>query len=258
MGDREWGAGPRKVLLLHGFSGGPSDLRFLGETFAAQGFHCLAPELPGHRPPWWELRHTTAADWLAAAAGALRSLQGGGAEPVRVIGFSLGGALALRLAAAAPKEVESLVLLAPALELRGSSRLYRALFRWRLLSALVPSVSKGESDLSNEGALPIHRQAGRLPTRGATLLDTLVRQGRASLTDVSCPTLVLWGAGDRVVPRAAAEAAAAGVGSGPAPLLVFPSSGHHLALDVDREEVVAAILRFWRGGEVQMGQEAEP
>lgn len=258
MGDLEWGAGPGKVLLLHGFSGGPSDLRFLGETFADQGFHCLAPELPGHRPSWPDLGRTTTADWLKAAANALRRLQGDGAEPVRVIGFSLGGALALRLAATAGGAVDSLVLLAPALDLQGSSRLYRTFFRWRVLSACIPSVAKGEADLSNDGALPIHRDAARLPTRGATLLDGLIRQGRASLANVRCPALVLWGGRDRVVPQAAAEVAAAGVGSGPAPLLVFPRSGHHLALDVDREAVAAAILHFWGDQEASQRREAKP
>lgn len=245
IGDLEWGGGSRKVLLLHGFSGGPSDLRYLGETFAARGYHCLAPELPGHGPRWEGLEQTTPADWIRAAEEALARLRGGADTPVQVVGFSLGGALALRLAAARPDAVSSLALLAPALALQGSSRLYRALFRWRLVAALVPSVAKGESDLRNEGALPIHRSGDRLPTRGAALLDGLIRRAEASLPSIRCPAIVLWGAQDRVVPRLAAERAAEEIGSGPAPLVVFSRSGHHLALDVEREGVAEAILRFW-------------
>ena len=36
------------VLLLHGFTGSPWEVRPLGESLAARGFHVLAPQLPGH------------------------------------------------------------------------------------------------------------------------------------------------------------------------------------------------------------------
>lgn len=243
-GDGEWGSGPRKVLLLHGFSGGPSDLRALGEALASRGFHAFAPELPGHGPAYVGLHRTSDEDWRKAAVNALRRLRGADGQPVGVVGFSLGGALAIQLAAARPQEVGALALLAPALRLSGSSRIYRAVFRWPLTSLLVPTVGKGAPDLVNDGALPLHRDGDRLPTKGARLLDRMIRGARRSLPSVRCPLLVAWGARDRVVPRQAAVEASENAGSRPAPLVVLPRSGHHLALDVDREVLFGRVAEF--------------
>src|SRR5690606_29077953 len=60
----QWGSGPRPVLLLHGFSGGPQDLRLLGEALAARGFRAVAPTLPGHGAELRGLGGVREEDWL--------------------------------------------------------------------------------------------------------------------------------------------------------------------------------------------------
>jgi len=242
VNDREWrwGEGPADVLLLHGFSGSPSDLRYLGDRLHAAGYGVRAPALPGHGPDAARLGAVRARDWLAAGSEVLRAMREERDGPVAVVGFSLGGALATALAAAHPEDVDALVLLAPALGLHGSARIYRALFRNPLLSALVPRVRKGPPDASPD-ALPLDRGATHLPTRAARLVDEMIRAAREAVDGVGCPTMVFWGAKDGVVPRAAAEEAARRIG---APLVVFPRSRHHLALDRDRERLADEIVAF--------------
>jgi len=249
----KWGEGPHDVLLLHGFSGGPSDLRFLGDRLAEAGFSSYALTLPGHgddRPRLGEMR---ARDWQEAAREALLELRRKAGRPIHVVGFSLGGALAAHLAAHHPEDVSALVLLAPALRLSGSSRLYRNLFRIPLISKLVPAVRKGPPDLS-AASLPIDRGPELLPTGAARLLDEMIHAGRAAIDRVRSPTLVFWGAQDGVVPREAAEEAARRTG---ARLVVLPNSRHHLALDADRQRLAREVLEFLRSAtpEIRVGEE---
>lgn len=234
------GTGDDAVLLIHGLGGSPYDLRPLAEALAAQGMHSEAPLLPGHGGST-DGAEIDENDWLRVGASALERLNERGGS-VFIVGFSMGGALAIRLAASRPELVDGLILLAPALALRGPSRIFRMIFRHRSLSSLLPRIEKGPGDLCDRSvAMP---KAAPLPTRWAGALDRTIEAARTSLPQVRAPALVLWGARDRVVPKGAAVEAAKGVGSGPAPLVILERSAHQLALDYDREEVAAKVVSF--------------
>ncbi|MDQ2817614.1 MAG: alpha/beta fold hydrolase [Candidatus Eremiobacteraeota bacterium] len=89
------------VLLLHGFTGSPFEIRALGESLHRQGYGVLAPALPGHATLHTDLDSLTAADYFAAAEEAYET----GMRifnRLYVAGLSMGGVLALHLAATRP------------------------------------------------------------------------------------------------------------------------------------------------------------
>lgn len=101
-----------QVLAIHGVTG--HGRRW--ETIAGHlsDVAIVAPDLIGHG------RSTWAAPWtIDANVEALITLLAEAAEPVVVVGHSFGGAIALRLAEAAPDMVAALVLLDPAVGLDG-------------------------------------------------------------------------------------------------------------------------------------------
>ena len=53
------------ILLIHGFTGSPWDLRPLGEALLARGFHVKAPLLPGHGTRWQDCNDSTHDRWSA-------------------------------------------------------------------------------------------------------------------------------------------------------------------------------------------------
>jgi carboxylesterase len=230
------------VLLLHGFAGSPFELRPLGEALARGGRRAICPVLPGHDDGPEGLALAGADHWLAGVRAALELTQARA-----LVGFSLGGCLAI-LAAAEHGHLDRLVLLAPALDLKGTSRLYRDLFRIPGISLALPMVSKGRPDVRD----PVMRQESpafrQVPAGCAGELARAGRMAREALPRVRTPALVLWGAHDGVVPRRAAELAARAIGSGPARLEVFGASAHQLALDHDREAVAASVNRFLTEG----------
>ena len=85
------------VLLCHGFTGSPQSLRPWGEYLAEAGMTVALPRLPGHGTTWQEMNRTRWEDWYAELDKTFADLRGRCAE-VFVMGLSLGGCMALRLA----------------------------------------------------------------------------------------------------------------------------------------------------------------
>lgn len=86
------------LLLIHGFTGSPSELRFLGERLAAQGFTVKGILLAGHGTVPEELAKKRWEDWLNDAENGVTELRTI-CTKVLAIGLSMGGLLALELAA---------------------------------------------------------------------------------------------------------------------------------------------------------------
>ena len=106
----ERGEGARPFVLLHGFTGFRDDFATQMEALAAAG-RTLAPDLPGHGASG---RHADPARYtLDALAEDLRAWLAAVApeQPVDLLGHSMGGMLALRIALAEPARVASLVLM---------------------------------------------------------------------------------------------------------------------------------------------------
>lgn len=105
-----WGcASSTTAVLLHGFTGFGGSWATLAEAFSAAGFHVLAPDLLGHgRSPAPaspdRYRMERAAEDLSALLDANTH------DPVHMLGYSMGGRLALYFALNYPAQVRSLTL----------------------------------------------------------------------------------------------------------------------------------------------------
>jgi carboxylesterase len=89
------------VLLIHGLTGAPGEMKFLARRLHRRGFDVYAPLLAGHGRDEGHLLTTTWRDWLQS----LREAYARFAEDldqVYAAGICVGGALGLTLAAEAP------------------------------------------------------------------------------------------------------------------------------------------------------------
>jgi carboxylesterase len=107
-----FGSGSARALLIHGFLGSPREMRPLATAMAEAGVTARGILLPGFGEDIGRVRQVRVDDWLAAAADAWRELTAG-AERTTLIGFSMGGAVAIRLAAETGVRPDQLILLAP-------------------------------------------------------------------------------------------------------------------------------------------------
>lgn len=101
------------VLLIHGLTGTPNEMRVLARGLNLAGYSVLAVQLAGHCGTREDLVATTRLDWLASVrrgADALASR----VDRVFVGGLSMGAVLALALAQERPFQVAGVLALSPA------------------------------------------------------------------------------------------------------------------------------------------------
>ena len=226
------------VLLCHGFTGSPQGLRGWAQDLAAAGLTVRLPRLPGHGTTWQEMARTTWADWVATVAAELAALRRRGATVV-VGGLSMGGALALRLAADSPADVAGLVLVNPAVRLRDP--LLPLLPLLRRVVATAPGVG---SDIAAPGVTELAYD--RVPLAALHSFRTGYRALAADLPRVHQPLVLLRSATDGVVPASSSALVLSSVSSTDVREEVLPRSRHVATLDHDAPRVSAATLELVR------------
>src|SRR6476646_5499568 len=106
--------GPVGAVLCHGLTGMPGSLRAWGEQLAGAGLTVRVPRLPGHGTRWQDANRTTWQDWYAELERAFDEVRSR-CERVFVMGLSMGGTLALRLAQQRGDDVAGVVVVNPSL-----------------------------------------------------------------------------------------------------------------------------------------------
>ena len=108
------------AVLLHGLTDSPYSVRYLAKAYQQQGFVAVVPRLPGHGTAPGSLTAVDWQAWMATTRLAVREATrlGGPKVPLHVIGYSNGGALALKYALDALDdnalpEPQQIVLLSP-------------------------------------------------------------------------------------------------------------------------------------------------
>ena len=235
------GTNGRALLLLHGFGDTPQTLRYLGERLHAEGFTIRAPLLPGHGRGLRDFAAASAEDYARAAAAELEQLRASSSW-VGLIGLSMGGALAARLAGES-RHVRVLALLAPYLTPPPPVTLVARMAP--VWSMAVPYLAGrgGEASVHD----PVAREAsfayGVFPPRALRALCATAAAGRRALPTVSVPTLVVNSREDNRIPFALAEAATASL-AGPTERHWVAGCGHVITVDYCRDVVAGLVLDF--------------
>jgi len=118
------------VVLLHGLTDSPYSLRHIARRYAANGFVVVAIRLPGHGTVPAGLSHVEWEDWMAATRLAVREAKRwiDPSAPLHLVGFSNGGALAVKYALDALENPQlarpdRLILLSPMIGITRFARL---------------------------------------------------------------------------------------------------------------------------------------
>ncbi len=249
------------VLLLHGLTGMPSEMRPIERHIKALGFEIVTPLLPGHGATHRELLETTWRDWVDGARRALDDLASR-SDSVVVAGLSMGALLATLLAAEDPR-VAGIALLSPTMRYDGSSIPWtRCLLPladvfpflgkvtyWtetppyglkderlqRRITRSVEAAKRGETT-----------QFGLFRTYSGALreLNRLVREVRVKAGGARCPALVLHSVEDTVTSVRNAEEIYALLGATDKSIQWLSGCDHVITLDLQRHEVARHVGEF--------------
>ena len=240
---------PRGVLCLHGLTGTPFEVQAIADALAAAGYVVAAPLLSGHGVDPAALEESSWTDWLRSAVAAFDALVAHIGGPVAIVGFSMGGLLALELAKAAPDRVAALAILSAPLRLRRTQ-----VSGIRLLSLVPRRLRRGRlraipKSLGSDVAHPDLRGKvlglPAMPVRALESLLALMAVARLDLARVGAPTLVAHGRHDHTVPIAASLELAARLGAPVVERLWLERSFHLVGLDNDQQELIDGIRRFF-------------
>jgi len=258
---RYWagGDGP-PLVLVHGLGGAAVNFTELAPLLARR-HRVLVPDLPGHGGTEPLARLESLAD-LAGHVAAVAEFEG--MRPAAVVGYSMGGLVALRLAVGGPDAVSALALVAPAgivsttrraelwLAAVTAIRPARFVARFRSSIARRPNLRLpvfGYWGAEDPLALPPEAVLGFLAAQPEH--EDVVSAARALRRDdprpdlerIRCPTLLVWGARDRLIPLEDAFEFARRLGC---PLRILPAAGHLVVGEFPRE--CAALLEDFLDG----------
>ncbi|MGI4977911.1 MAG: alpha/beta fold hydrolase, partial [Janthinobacterium lividum] len=243
----------RVILALHGFNDSRDAWAIPAPAFAAAGNAVIAPDQRGFGATPTRGRWPGADALVSDAAASVRLLRARfPGVPVVAMGESMGGAVALLLAAS-PDAPDATVLLAPAVWSRAElGPVLSATLRAAAAIAPAHEVTGRELPLrvvatDNRDALlalihdPLTIHATRLDVL-AGLVDLMDRAARAA-PRARGPVLVLDGGHDRIVPPAATAATWAALPAS-ARRAFYPSGYHLLLRDRDRALPTADIAAW--------------
>jgi carboxylesterase len=225
------------VLLIHGFLTAPGEMRPLGEHLAAAGMTVSGIRLRGHGTQPEDLAKVSWRDWLADVDAGLAELRQHCAR-VCVAGLSLGGALALHVAAHNPVE-RVVTFSAPDSTLAQHPLLRLA----KTHSQIIHYIPKIGSDVHDPEARREHFTYTKLPLHGVLQIIALMETVDAQLPHITAPTLLVQARHDLVVPVKTPQRIAARLG-GPSRIFWVARGGHTVVMDRDRE-IVFAQTRAW-------------
>jgi pimeloyl-ACP methyl ester carboxylesterase len=235
----------RPVLLLHG-GAGPSSVAGFGELLSSsEPARVITPVHPGFDgTPRPELLTSIAS--LAAVYGQL--LRDLGLSDVCVVGNSVGGWIAAELAlaeSAAPDRRVSSVVLVDAAGLAIDAAPIPDFFSLTLDEVFDLSYFNPDKFRIDPAALPAERQAAMAANRAALLVYAGTAMGDATLAGrlpaIRIPTLVVWGAADRMIPVQHGQAYAGAIPG--AQLRLIADAGHLPQLE-NPAELLAAVWEF--------------
>ncbi len=243
--------GPRDapaILLVHGFAANLHTWNDLAPLLEDR-FRVVRLDLPGFGLSGMEPAKDYSDRRMGAVLLALMDQLGIGR--FHLVGASMGGRIAFALAAAHPGRVDRLALLAPDGFREGGAAPARMPWWARLVPWIMPdwplrrilAATYADPAVMDDARFALYRDMLRAPGVRQAMLDRAKdlrpRDPVPELRAVQAPTLLLWGAADRLVPPARAADFAAALPN--SQVVMLPGTGH-----VPMEEAPAATAEALR------------
>lgn len=237
-------------LMVHGVTGTPFELHWLGEHLNKQGYTVFGPRLAGHATELDALKGIRWQEWYADVLAGYMMLR----RQCRVVipvGLSMGGALVLLLAS--QEQVGGVVALSAPYEIN-DPRL-KLLPLAPLLDRFMTEKAQDDADLRFEERVKSEQERrGEKPTGHPNYdkwsvpaireLLKMLEHVREGLPTISAPSLLIHSKRDRTVPFRNLDLTYNAIGSADKQKLILEESGHCVAEDMEAGEVFAATSAF--------------
>lgn len=264
------------ILLIHGLTGTPTEMRGVAREFNRAGYTVYALQLAGHCGTVDDLIATRWEDWYQSVVDGANKLREH-VDSLFVCGLSMGAVLALKYAAAHSSEINGVIAYSVTFRYDGwsISPMSRFIAPWILPLADMLGVCRHKmfdeeppygirnEVLRTKIANKMHSgdsAAAGLPGNPWPSLNEflqLSRNVRSQLHLIHAPCLLLHAADDDLSHRRNAELVRDGV-SGPVELVLLHNSYHMITIDNDRQELFDRSIAFANRYDKACGHSAPP
>ncbi len=216
------------ILLIHGFGGSVSEVEPLGAFLREKGFTVLFTRLSGHGGSRAELRRTSGKAWIESAQRDLDALRQE-ADQVFILGFSLGGLIAVNLAVDNP--------------VAGIATLNSPIYCWHKRQILRNTAQ----DLRSGGRAHIrHYLESTVKFPWQTLLNfqRVLHTTKGRLSELRCPLFIAQGLLDDTASPRSGDYILTHAGSKDKRLCRYSASGHLICHEPDSEALFRDLSDF--------------
>lgn len=229
-------------LLIHGFTGTPKEMRWMGDFLNQQGYTCLGVRLAGHATDPHDMVRARWTDWTASVEDGYHLLRGV-IDDVFLVGLSMGGGLSL--------------LMSTRLKVRGVVAMSTPhglpvdypLWAMRLISMFMKFRPKGSAEPGSgwfdKTAWIDHISYPQNPVRSGVELKLLLLEMQKALPEVHVPVLLIHSMDDTYVLAKNMQMIYEGLrNASDKTKLAITGSGHVLPRDAARQQVFQSTLEF--------------
>lgn len=227
------------ILLIHGYTGSPHDMLYLGKKLHEAGFSVYIPRLPGHGTNHVDFLNSNYNQWLRKVTDSYLNLIHEFSE-VFCCGLSMGGLLTLLLSSIF--RPQKIALAAPAL---------KAYNKMIYLTPFVGLFKKKIKRPLSENHKEAHLQKLQKeywdydwPTKAQDLLK-LQRLTRTRLNKVHSDCLTIVSKNDQTVPVDVLYMIEKGISSEKKESVILEKSPHVVVNDVEKERVAREIIDWF-------------
>ena len=232
--------GQAGVLLIHGFTASPTQLRLIGNELHQRGLTVSAPLLPGHGTTVADLSKQRWQNWVGHVELALADLKSR-CSTVFVAGISLGSLLAL-YPAAQNADLKGVILYSPLVKMPGGIAIHLV----PVLKYLVSEIRKPPDFSTNPHALDRLWDYSSVSLFAVHELARLRARVQPLLPRITIPTLIIYSTLDKLIAANSAQFTYDHLGSADKTLVALHNSGHDVTLDSEWREVAEQTWQFIR------------
>lgn len=231
-------------LLIHGFTGTPKEMRWMGEFLNQQGYTCLGIRLAGHATDPEDMIRSNWTDWTASVEDGY-SLLRSFTDNIFLIGLSMGGILSLLMATRLAPSVKGVVAMSTPYKLPDDPRLRHIDWIARMIPYMPKSNEEPGSSWFDKEAWKNHVSYPQNPVRSIGQLNRLLGALRIALPEVRVPVLLIHSKDDNyVLPENIELLYADLVNASDKTKLYVTGSGHVIPRDAARQQVFQYALEF--------------
>jgi carboxylesterase len=231
-------------LLIHGYASTPKDMDELASKISHQlNDSVRVPRLQGHGEVPSNLLELNINNWYSQSEAELFSLIQQ-CTNVNIVGFSMGGVIALKLAQ--NNEINNLYLISPYLRLR--YKFWNILSKESYLNLLADSFiykkKNNVAQINSPEGIEDHISYISTPLQPIKNSFPLIDEIILNLNNIEYPTLIQHSKNDDTIDIESSQIVLNKISSNNKELITYTNSNHVLLSDFDKDEVINNIINF--------------